>query len=149
MCIVYKAEKLIAIDLFKHLQDSKSDFPRSSLIDKAYELSEKWALYADVITAKNENGDLLGLIVYYANRLPQVFTTHVWVDVSVRGRGICGKMLKFQERICALKGFTEHHLEVACNNISAIKAYKKFGFDEVELLGSSIILGKHIDEEYH
>lgn len=135
-------EKLTCEELEKHIEACKYDFSINLLYSRARELSKKWSLCADSITARDEDDNLLGLVVFYANRLPLVFTTHVWVDCGMRGKGLCGQMLRCVERICAINKFTEHRLEVAIDNDAAINAYKKFGFKEIEFRDKSIIMGK-------
>lgn len=52
----------------------------------------------------------------------------IYVAPEFRGKGISGRVIEELKKWARLQGIKEMRLEVYYQNISAIKAYEKFGF---------------------
>lgn len=78
-----------------------------------------------------EEGNLLGLIAAYQNdkERKRAFITNVSVLEKFVSNGIGGKLLDFAISNIKNAGFVVISLEVETNNESAIRLYKKRGFD--------------------
>lgn len=75
---------------------------------------------------------IVGIIAFYANRLPVAYITHIYVSSQYRKQGICGKMLNMVKNYSKDKGFTDIMLEVDKNNDVAMSFYQKNGFSKSE-----------------
>lgn len=138
-----KYESLSFPEVLAHLEETKSDF---IIADEAglSRYAEKLSSFADFVVAR-EGKEMKGLIAYYCNQAPSAFVTHVWVSNFSRGGGICGKMLQLVMMRCREKLFDSIRLEVRENNLPAIRAYRKFGFQTVEKNGDKYLMEYKID----
>ena len=93
-------------------------------------LAEKWHSHAEFCTCRNDNGQLVGIIAFYANQ-PKTgiaYIPHVYVSREFRGKGLFPTMLQTIISHISPKGYNIIKLEVAKDNIRAQKAYLKQGF---------------------
>lgn len=77
-----------------------------------------------------DNGELVGMIAFYANGQGADFAyiPHVFVSLDYRKTGLFSRMLKVIEEYVQERGFSEIKLEVADDNTTAQSAYQKQGF---------------------
>ena len=94
-------------------------------------LAEKWSSNAEFSTCKNDVGQLIGMIAFYANGQGSDFAyiPHVYVSPMYRRKGIFSNMLEIVVRHIKEKGFDEIRLEVDKQNRGAQQSYQRNGFD--------------------
>jgi ribosomal protein S18 acetylase RimI-like enzyme len=109
-------------------------------------LSEKWHKYAEFCTCRDDNGIIIGMIAFYANRAEEkvVYVPHVFVTSTYRRKGLFMHMMALVEHIGIMRGFHKIQLEVAHDNSIAIKSYQKFGFVNHRETISSILMEKRL-----
>lgn len=83
----------------------------------------------------------------YKIRNIEAFIYNVYVAPEARGKGFAGKMMQFLMSYLREKGINEAYLAVSTDNESAIRAYEKFGFCDVENKSFYRILRKNMP--YH
>jgi RimJ/RimL family protein N-acetyltransferase len=66
----------------------------------------------------------------------ELFLSKLYIKSSQRGRGLGRKVVQFLERLAREKGLGKISLTVNKNNLDTIKAYEKFGFEN---LGSIVM----------
>ena len=130
--------------LAEALQSHRNDFTPPLTDDFIENYSCKWSEHAEHIYCTDKEGNMRALMVYYANRLPFIYTTHIWIERSYRQKGYCPELFSYAEHLSSEKGFTEHWLEVADDNTGARAAYEKYGFKLFEKRPRSSILKKEI-----
>ena len=93
-------------------------------------LAEKWHNYAEFCTCRDEDGELLGMIAFYANQPynGMVYVPHVYVNKNYRGNGIFTNMFVQIKQYTKNKGFSFIRLEVLKDNTNAQRAYLYQGF---------------------
>lgn len=93
-------------------------------------LADKWSHYAEFCTCRDDNGHLVGMIVFYANRLEgQVaYIPHVYVKKEYRRKGIYGSLFRGMVGYVKQKGYNKIRLEVEKDNTIAIMTYCHYGF---------------------
>ena len=98
-------------------------------------LSEKWHKYAVFCTCRDDNGRLVGIIIFYANQPEkgEAYIPHVYVDKYYRGKGLFRELLHCIAEYLRGAGFDTIRLEVQSNNERARMAYLKNGFREVRM----------------
>lgn len=109
-----------ALDTFPALQDES----------RLTMLAEKWHEYAEFCICRDDSGQLVGMIAFYANQ-PETgiaYIPHVYVNGNLRGKGLFLQMLERITDDIKLKGYSSIKLEVNKNNMRAQKAYLKNGF---------------------
>lgn len=131
-------------ELAESLRRHRHDFTPSLTDEFIKNYSRKWSGQACHLFCTDADGNVKALLVYYANRLPFIYTTHVWIDRSCRRQGYCAALFSLAERLSREKGFTAHMLEVADDNAGAAAAYEKLGFELFEKRDRSSILKKDI-----
>lgn len=111
-------------------------------------LAEKWSSNAECSTCRNDVGQLIGMIAFYANGkgVDFAYIPHVYVSPMYRRKGVFSKMLEFVERYITEKGFREIRLEVAKHNNRAQHSYQCNGFDIMPSLntGHSFYMSKKV-----
>lgn len=93
-------------------------------------LAAKWYKHAEFCTCRDDSGQLVGMIAFYANQ-PETgiaYIPHVYVSPAYRGRGIFSQMFQKVVAYVKQKGYTSIKLEVSKDNMTAQKAYIKQGF---------------------
>ena len=93
-------------------------------------LAEKWHSYAEFCTCRDEKGQLVGMIAFYANKPLEgvAYLPHVYVASQYRCKGFFKQMLHKVECIAQERGFTAIKLEVHKDNKNALKSYERTGF---------------------
>lgn len=140
--INYKFEEISLSQLTHHFDLISKELDYSN--DFIKEWIHKMHLHALFITAKDENNVLKGIIAFYANRGREAYITHIWVEESTRGQGICGGMMNKVDQIVSALKFSTIRLEVRKNNNSAIRAYLKNGYEISEEKGLSYYMTKKL-----
>ena len=125
-------------DVYNHLVTQSSDFPYSKEFVELY--ANKLSKYAEFLTVHDENKTLCGLVVYYANRVPNAYITHLWVNQSYRKKGICNNMLQTLHSWLCNRGFKTIKLEVRKDNEPAIRAYTRQRYEIVSTSDNSFIM---------
>jgi len=124
-------EQLELKELQAFLREQAEDsFPDLKDEERLTMLSEKWHSYAEICTCRNDIGQLVGMIAFYANQPDGrvAYIPHVYVKRELRGKSIFKMM--FYEIVMFLKknGFKRVRLEVNNNNLNARRAYSAMGF---------------------
>ncbi len=84
--ITINTETLTVDEVKRHLEATKEDFtPRDEQFISEY--SKKLAQNATFVVARGSDGEMYGLVAYYANLSPKAYITHVWVSSSYRMGG--------------------------------------------------------------
>lgn len=93
-------------------------------------LAEKWHKYAKFCTCRDECGQLVGMIAFYANQPEKgiVYIPHVYVNSQHRGKKLMTSMLDTIKEYAINKGFQYMRLEVKQSNQRAQIAYMHYGF---------------------
>lgn len=122
-----KLEELCA---FLRLQ-AEDTFPDLKNEERLIMLAEKWSSNAEYSTCRNNEGQLIGMIAFYANHQGADFAyiPHVYVSPMYRRKGIFSNMLEIVVRRIKEKGFHEIRLEVDRQNKRAQHSYQCNGFD--------------------
>jgi D-cysteine desulfhydrase len=124
-------ESLSLQELKAYLHEQADDaFPDLKDEKRLNELAEKWYSYAKFATCRLEEGKLVGMIAFYANK-PEtgvLYIPHIYVSCKYRGLNIMGEMLHAIEKQNRDEGFNCMQLEVQKINERAIFAYTHFGF---------------------
>lgn len=109
-----------AEDAFPDLKDEK----------RLAMLSEKWHSQAEICTCRNDKGQLVGMIAFYANQPENgiVYIPHVYVNSECRGKKLMSSMLDTIKEYANDKGFYYMRLEVKKTNQRAQRAYMHYGF---------------------
>lgn len=95
-------------------------------------LAEKWSKKAECSTCRDDDGQLVGMIAFYANVQGAEFAyiPHVYVAPDYRHRGLFAKMLRMMEVYVKENGFSKIKLEVKNDNEIAKNSYLRQGFVE-------------------
>ena len=114
--------RLQAEDSFPDLKDEK----------RLKMLAEKWSTNAECSTCRNDEGQLVGMIAFYANGQGADFAyiPHVYVSSKYRKRGLFSQMFSIAEEYIRTKGYSKIKLEVHNHNTEAIRAYLNHSFME-------------------
>lgn len=143
--LTFSTYKLSYREILLHFEETKNDFApqtKEFLLQYATKLSS----FANFVTIRStKDNKIYGLIAYYANSIPNIFLTRVWVSKSIRGLGWCRRMIDFIVANYHDSQFNCLKLEVRKDNISAIKSYKSQGFIKVNENESKILMIKHIN----
>lgn len=93
-------------------------------------LAEKWCKYAEFCICRDEDGQLVGMIAFYANQCEGcvAYIPHVYVDKAYRGKGVFAGLFLVVKDYVRDKGFSQIRLEVKNNNLRARRAYQNIGF---------------------
>lgn len=135
-----RIERLAFDEVILHLKETASDFmPQSAQFMEAYAL--KLSENACFATMRDGSDKLIGLIAYYANNKEFAFVSRVWVSNLERRNGHCSILMHAVEEECLKLDIKSIRLEVRNDNLAAIKAYTKNGFeiDEVGTTKTSMI----------
>jgi len=138
-------EKLTDVDIYAFINRSDTSFAsRLSLYLDLKEYSIKLSRFALFVTAR-EDDSIIGVIAYYINREQNVFyIPYVCVDVKHRNQGIAKQLFSclFQEARIQKKDIM---LEVRPDNIGAISLYKKYGFQNIGIVGSKYLMKRNYE----
>lgn len=117
--------------VFLHLQ-AEDSFPDLKDVDRLKMLAKKWSTNADCSTCRNDEGQLVGMIAFYANgqSVDFAYIPHVYVSSNYRKRGLFSRMLSNAEEYIKTKGFGKIKLEVHNSNSDAIRVYLNHNFME-------------------
>lgn len=93
-------------------------------------LAEKWRKYAEFCVCRDDDGQLIGMIAFYANNSvsKKAYITHVYISRDFRRNGVFKNMFFMVKDFVKSKGFDIIRLEVQNSNIGAVKTYQKAGF---------------------
>jgi 2-polyprenyl-3-methyl-5-hydroxy-6-metoxy-1,4-benzoquinol methylase len=139
------------MDIAEHLSGCDTDFspPLSTRVEiRVY--AQKLASQATRFEAWS-NGSLIGLVAVYCNdRERQVaYLTSVSLSKLWTGKGIAGTLLDQCVEHAKAVGMRLINLEVAEDNISAIKLYRKIGFIVSKANGSVVSMSLHLNGGKH
>lgn len=127
-------ERLTLDELQSFLHEQAEDtFPDLKDGQRLKVLSEKWYSCAECCTCRNDEGCLVGIIVFYANQ-PQdgvVYIPHVYVRSEYRGQKLMSSMMQMIEKFAKGKKYHHLRLEVKKENKVAQKAYLHYGFSYI------------------
>ncbi len=125
--IIYNAKEICLLIkkfdcIFPHLKEK---------IDSYEVYSKKLEKYASVVISKI-NGELCGLLVYYANNMESrtAYISLIGVLPDFQGRRLGNKLLDYCIENSRLNGMSKLELEVDLDNDNAISFYRKNGFTE-------------------
>lgn len=119
------------LSAFLRLQADDS-FPDLKNEERLRMLAEKWTNFAECSTCRDDEGQLVGMIAFYANGQGADFAyiPHVYVSLDYRRQGLFAKMLQIMERYVKQKGFRKIKMEVKNDNLIAKNSYLRQGFVE-------------------
>ena len=129
--MTFSIERIQLPELLGFLFTQEEDtFPERKEEKRLKMLAEKWCEYAEFCTCRGDDGKLVGMIAFYANRpdTRTAFIIRVYVSPLSRRIGIFHKMLHLVQNHIKQSGYTHLRLEVMKNNAIAQKAYLKHGF---------------------
>ncbi len=118
-------------ELREYLRKQADDvFPSLKDGQRLNMLAEKWFTHAEFSVCRNDNGILVGVIVFYANHPEKeiAYIPHVYVNKEYRGTGLFFQMLQKIDNYLVSLGFCQMRLEVQDDNKRALKAYQNYGF---------------------
>lgn len=147
--MIFQIEQLGLEEMSVFLRMQAEDsFPDLKDEDRLKMLAEKWSNNAECSTCRDDNGNLIGMIAFYANGkgVDFAYIPHLYVSPMYRRKGVFSKMLEFVERYITEKGFHEIRLEVAKHNNRAQHSYQCNGFDIMPSLntGHSFYMSKKV-----
>lgn len=150
--VEYQLNKASVVEIAEFLKKSDADFV--PLLSSRVEISD----YANKIASKAtrfeawSGGKLIGLVAAYCNDLEKriAFITSVNVLREWTGKGIAAKLMKQLVEHAKASGMHQISLEVACNNVPAIRLYEKNGFIEGRVNGAFVTMYLYLNsgEEY-
>lgn len=119
------------LSAFLRLQ-AEDSFPDLKDEERLKMLAEKWSKNAECSTCRDDDGQLVGMIAFYANGQGADFAyiPHVYVSPDYRHQGLFAKMLRMMETYVKRKGFAKIKLEVNNDNLIAKNSYLRQGFVE-------------------
>lgn len=108
-------------DIFPHLHEK---------IDSYEAYAEKLFRLADVYVGE-ENGDVFGIAVFYANDIQtrRAYISLIGVKDHAQGKGLGYWLLTQCQQVCYDRGMKHISLEVDCDNHNAISFYQRNGFE--------------------
>lgn len=124
-------EQIELEELLAFLREQAEDaFPDLKDEKRLTMLSEKWHSQAEICTCRNDKGQLVGMIAFYANQPENgiVYIPHVYVNSECRGKKLMSSMLDTIKEYANDKGFKNMRLEVKKSNQRALLAYEHYGF---------------------
>lgn len=130
----YSIECLPVEELVAFLRvQSEDTFPDLKDEQRLKSLAEKWSANANICTCRSDEGNLIGMIAFYANCTEDLtaYIPHIYVSTEYRGQRIFTSMLHLVEVYVKEKGFQFFRLEVSVNNENAKTAYFHYGFSIV------------------
>ena len=139
--MTFQIERLGLEELRTFLRLQAEDyFPDLKNEERLKMLAEKWSTNAECSTCRDNDGNLIGMIAFYANRQGADFAyiPHVYVSPDYRRRGLLSMMLHRLIPYVKEKGFPEIRLEVAKNNRIAQQSYLHNGFRYVSSQGDNV-----------
>lgn len=111
---------------------------------KIEEYTVKIFKYAEKVEAWI-GSELVGLLAMYENFENSFgFITDVSVVTEHKGKGIASKLLENSIQYANESDLSEIKLEVDEDNIAAISLYRKFGFNDCEIKGSSLFMRRYL-----
>ena len=113
------------------MKESIDSFPKFK--DEAFlvEYSKRLLCNAEFCVAQVDN-NVVGIIAFYANRIPVAYISHIHVCPQYRKNGIGRNMLDVVKDYVKAKGFSKIQLEVRINNTTACRFYNSYGFIVLE-----------------
>lgn len=129
--MIFQIERLEFEELSSFLRLQAADcFPDLKDEERLKMLAEKWSENAECSTCRDDGGNLIGMVAFYANGQSADFAyiPHVYVSSGYRNIGVFSRMLNFVVGYVKKKGLSEIRLEVRIDNNIAQSAYKKNGF---------------------
>ncbi len=106
----------------------------SEYVEKLFRSAERFELWIE--------DDLVGLVAAYVNdpSRQNAYITSVSVLAPWQGAGLAGKLLSFCVEHITRAAFSSIRLEVAQDNISAIRLYERLRFKIIESNRSTLIM---------
>ena len=129
--MIISIERLQFPELLACLREQADDaFPSLKDKQRVNLLADKWHQNAEFCTCRDDRGQLVGMIAFYANRPEggEVYIPHVYVCREHRGKGVFSELFHAVLKYVTCKGFEAIRLEVQNNNLTAKKAYLRQGF---------------------
>lgn len=124
--MTFQIERLELEELSAFLRMQADDaFPDLKDEDRLKMLAEKWSNNAECSTCRANDGNLIGMIAFYANgkNADFAYIPHVYVSSKYRKRGLFTQMLSIVEAYIKTKGFRLLKLEVHNGNSEARRVY--------------------------
>jgi len=141
-------EHLQLSELVTSLREQADDaFPNLKDEQRLKILAEKWCMYAVFCTCRDEDGQLVGMIAFYANQPDTkiAYIPHIYVSKEFRCHGVFAQMLNRVIQYVKLQEFQQIKLEVSKDNMIAIRAYLKQGFKTCKgVIEKSIYMTKQL-----
>ena len=140
--MIFQIEQLGLEELCTFLRlQAEDSFPDLKDEARLKMLAVKWSTKADSSTCRNDEGQLIGMIAFYANGEGTDFAyiPHVYVSPEYRHQGLFAKMLQMMEMYVKQKGFVKIKLEVNNGNVIAKNSYLRQGFVEDVIAQESTI----------
>ena len=141
--MIFKIEKLGYEELSSFLRLQAQDaFPDLKDEGRLKTFAEKWSVNADCSTCRDDEGNLIGMIAFYANRPEEavVYIPHVYVRGEYRGNKVFSTMLRLIDTYAKKKNYLTMRLEVKKINEIAQIAYSHYGF---------VITGDATEDSYY
>lgn len=145
--VEYHLNKATVPMIFEHLLYCDDNFiPPLSQRVKIYDYAIKISSKATRFEAWSDDR-LVGFLAAYCNdsKTRIAFITTVSVLKTRMGEGIASRMLKQCIDFASALGMVQINLMVACNNIAAIRLYKKIGFVMSELNTQFVTMNRHLN----
>lgn len=117
--------------LLNNMRESIDSFPKFKDEMFLVDYSKRLFNNAEFCVAQVDNR-IVGIIAFYANRVPIAYISHVHVCPLYRKNGIGRKMLDVIKDYVKVKGFFKIQLEVRIDNVTAYTFYNSYGFKKVE-----------------
>lgn len=130
--MTYQIERLKYKELSAFLRlQAEDSFPDLKNEERLEMLADKWSTNADSCTCRDDEGQLVGMIAFYANGQGSDFAyiPHVYVSPDYRQKRLFTRMLDIVANYVKEKGFHEIRLEVDKQNKCAQHSYRSNGFD--------------------
>ena len=139
------AIKMLLAELqdYEHALDRHTHAASQPLMDAYFDQIQRWIAEKNgAVYVAEGNDTIIGLvtvIIETSNDLLTTFTRYAYIsDIVVgaadRGRGIAQRLLSAAEQFARDQGCEHLMIEALAENALALKAYRRFGFREREIL---------------
>lgn len=143
--VEYSLNKASEAAIAEHLERCDSDFipPLSTRVDLC-DYAKKIASSATRFEAWS-GGALIGLVAAYCNdpEKRRAYITSVSVLKGWMGKGVAARLVEQCSAYAGGIGMRQVSLEVACDNMNAIRLYQKAGFVAGQVKGTFVTMDLH------